>query len=221
LRITAGHGSHTFALDRGGLAWLWGEGTSGQLGNGMATSLEPVRVSVPSAWLAAIGSTHTLVIDASGHVWSTGQNVYGELGNGTNTSASSAFGAVSIGVLADNTWLAADPDGDHLTTWREYLLGTDPLNADTNGDGIPDDVQADSGTPGAQPDADGDGVPNWIEQQRGTDPFQVDTDGDGVGDGVDAFPLDPTRWLPLTPTPGDTTPPVITLTEPTTARPVP
>ena len=52
---------------------------------------------------------------------------------------------------------------------------------------------------------------------KGTDPFNSDTDGDGVGDGQDCFPLDPTRWQCPGPVGGDTTPPVITLTEPTTA----
>jgi len=42
-----------------------------------------------------------------------------------------------------------------------------------------------------------------------------------VNDGADYYPLDSTRWLAPTPTPGDVTPPVITLTYPIGARPVP
>ena len=63
----------------------------------------------------------------------------------------------------------------------------------------------------------GDGVPNAVEIARGTDPFRADTHGDGVPDGIDCFPLDPTRWQCPAPVPGDVTPPVITLTEPTNA----
>jgi len=64
---------------------------------------------------------------------------------------------------------------------------------------------------------DGDGVSNTVEASHGTDPFRVDTDEDGVNDGIDAFPLDPTRWQAPAPDPNDHTPPIITLTEPTNA----
>ena len=56
--------------------------------------------------------------------------------------------------------------------------------------------------------------------RAGTDPFRVDTDGDGVSDLADAFPLDATRWLAPVVDPNDHTPPVITLTYPTSARPI-
>jgi hypothetical protein len=42
-----------------------------------------------------------------------------------------------------------------------------------------------------------------------------------VNDGLDAFPLDPTRSQAPQPTAGDTTPPTITLIEPTNAVPIP
>jgi hypothetical protein len=59
---------------------------------------------------------------------------------------------------------------------------------------------------------DGDGVPNWVEIARGTDPLNPDTDG------VDCFPLDPTRVACLPSNPNDHTLPVITLNEPANAR---
>jgi hypothetical protein len=111
-----------------------------------------------------------------------------------------------------------DPDHDGLSNAQEALLGTDPNNADTNGDGIPDGAEVALGLDPKNMDMDGDGVPNAVERAQGTDPFKADTDGDGVPDGVDCFPLDPTRWQCPPPNPGDTTPPVITLTEPVGAR---
>jgi hypothetical protein len=64
---------------------------------------------------------------------------------------------------------------------------------------------------------DGDGLSNAAEVQKGTDPFRADTDGDGTNDLADCFPLDPTRWQCPPPVGGDTTPPVITLQQPTNA----
>jgi len=66
-------------------------------------------------------------------------------------------------------------------------------------------------------DMDDDTVSTLVELQQGTDPFLADTDGDGRSDGLDAYPLDPSRWEAPLPDPNDTTPPVITLDEPTNA----
>ena len=132
-----------------------------------------------------------------------------------------SLAAASGLALADNSWLLTDGDGDGVPTWRELLTGLDPLRADSDGDGLSDGVELNASQPGAHPDADGDGVPNTVEVARGTDPFNADTDGDTVNDRLDAFPLDPTRSTAPSPTPGDTTPPVITLIEPTNAIPIP
>jgi Bacterial TSP3 repeat len=110
--------------------------------------------------------------------------------------------------------VSGDSDGDGLSDIEEIRRGTDPLNRDTNKDGIPDGLEVSMGLDPTLMDVDGDGVANDIEISRGTDPFKPDTDGDGVLDGLDAFPLDPTRWQAPPPVPGDTTPPVIVLIEP-------
>jgi hypothetical protein len=120
-------------------------------------------------------------------------------------------------VLGPNTNAESDPDGDGLLTAVEWEIGTDGWNADTNGDGISDGAALLSGQEALNHDVDGDGLDNAVERAIGTDPFNADTDGDGHLDGADAFPLDPTRWALPPPDPGDTTPPVITLTEPTNA----
>ncbi len=75
---------------------------------------------------------------------------------------------------------SGDADGDGLDAEAEALLGTDPANPDTDGDGVPD------------------GEEYFV---RFTDPAQADSDEDGVPDGVDAFP----SWLSYTDLNGVTT----------------
>ena len=87
--------------------------------------------------------------------------------------------------------------------------------ADSDGDGLPDELPADYDptewpTPGlvADDDDDGDGLDDATEASSdpATDPLDPDTDDDGYCDGPieiagvcqagpDAFPLDPTEWL--------------------------
>lgn len=111
-----------------------------------------------------------------------------------------------------------DFDGDGLTNLEEYLLGSDPTSNDSNGDGLSDQQLALIGHNPASTDYDGDGVTNLDEAAAGTDPFLTDTDGDGVNDNADDFPLDPNK---STGDPGSTAAPVINLTKPASATPVP
>ncbi|MFO0726731.1 MAG: hypothetical protein U1E65_23290 [Myxococcota bacterium] len=127
-----------------------------------------------------------------------------------------------------NRKISADPlnpdtDRDGLLDGAEVSLGTDPLfadsdmlAADSNGDGVIDALDVQLGVLLASVDSDGDGLTNAAERLLGTDPLRADTDGDGVPDGVDAFPTDPFLTVLSTPL-GDTTPPTITLVTPTNA----
>jgi alpha-tubulin suppressor-like RCC1 family protein len=220
--VSAGD-SAGLATDRTPRLWYWGGSPEDLGGDGPASTphYAPYSASsITSALALAVGSNATLAARVDGSVWSTGSNLNGSLGIGVSGSVSSWTSTSGL-TLASNTWLTTDPDGDGLPVWREYLLGTDPLNADTNGNGVPDGADASTGSAAANPDVDGDGL-SWVQEAaRGTDPYQADSDGDGVGDLLDLFPLDPTRTALPPPTPGDTTPPVITLIEPTNAVPVP
>ena len=78
-----------------------------------------------------------------------------------------------------------DKDGDGLTDSEESKLGTDPLNPDTDGEGISDgdEVQI-YGTNPLMQDTDGDGLTDYEEIFKyKTDPLKADTDGDGLIDG--------------------------------------
>ena len=106
-------------------------------------------------------------------------------------------------------------DTDALTNLQEFQLGTDPGAGDTDGDGLADHVESNSGTwagaadTGTSPrraDTDGDGLGDAVENpdlpydagnpsaQPGSDPNLADSDGDQVWDGAEvAAGSDPTR----------------------------
>lgn len=93
-----------------------------------------------------------------------------------------------------NNFLDPDDDQDGVSDGTEIALGTDPLNRDTNGDGVPDrgislDTDGDGLIDGIDPDPinplrndlDGDGIP---------DNEDLDMDGDGIENRLDRFPCD-------------------------------
>jgi alpha-tubulin suppressor-like RCC1 family protein len=222
--VTAALGAG-LAVDATARTWAWGEATSSALGIGpVATgqvAVVPQRSDVGGVLSVAAGDIHTIALQPDGTMRGYGSNGSGRLGNGAASGTEVDGVTVSGLTLADNSFLAGDQDGDDLATWREYLLGTDPLNPDTNGNGVLDGHDDATGANGLDPDSDDDGVPNWVEQKNGTDPFRADTDGDNVSDANDAFPLDPTRSIAPSSNPSDTTPPVVTLKEPVSAQLIP
>jgi len=80
-------------------------------------------------------------------------------------------------------------DGDTLSNLEELALGTDLNLADTDADGVFDDVEVDIGTDPtisndfANTDSDGDGLSDLFELNFGTDPNDADTNGNGMNDG--------------------------------------
>jgi hypothetical protein len=164
------------------------------------------------------GGTHTMALQGDATVWTWGYAACACLGHPiTYPQSDSTPTPVPDFALADASWVTADPDGDGLPTGFEWRLGTDPLSTDTNSDGVPDGVSVQGGRDPNDLDTDGDGVRNSVEVAKGTDPLRADTDGDGTGDGVDCFPLDPSRSECVPPDPNDHTPPLINLAEPSSA----
>ena len=86
-----------------------------------------------------------------------------------------------------------DLDDDGLTNDEEETLGTDPLNPDTDGDGLTDgtEVNGENATDPLDSDSDDDGLSDGDEDKNAsgsvnegeTDPNDPDTDDGGVNDG--------------------------------------
>ena len=78
-----------------------------------------------------------------------------------------------------------DNDGDGLSNFEEFELGTRPDLVDTDGDGLSDFEERSIGTNPTVADSDDDGLLDGEEILLGTDPNNADTDGDGIDDGTE------------------------------------
>ena len=94
--------------------------------------------------------------------------------------------------------LNPDTDGDGMQDGWEVANGLDPTgsggengaNGDPDGDGLTNAQEAALGTKPKDADSDDDGLDDGEEVQRGTDPNTPDSDEDGLEDGEDADPRD-------------------------------
>lgn len=77
-----------------------------------------------------------------------------------------------------------DPDKDGLTTEMEEKMGTNPNNADSDGDGLTDGEEVNTyKTNPLKGDTDGDILSDYSEvKDHKTSPSNADTDGDGLSD---------------------------------------
>jgi outer membrane protein OmpA-like peptidoglycan-associated protein len=82
-----------------------------------------------------------------------------------------------------------DPDKDKLLNDEERKIGTDPMNPDTDGDGLKDGEEVKTyKTDPLNPDTDGDKLNDGDEVFRyKTDPLDPDTDDDGLDDGYEVL----------------------------------
>ena len=80
--------------------------------------------------------------------------------------------------------LDPDSDGDGLTDGQEKEQGTDPNNFDTDGDGLSDGEEINIGTDPLKPDSDNDGLNDYDEVRIwNTNPKDPDSDNDSIIDG--------------------------------------
>lgn len=132
--IAAG-GSHSLALDSGGVVWAWGYNGYGQLGDGTLVDKNlPVKVTGITAPVIAIaaGGAFSVAVDNTGAVWAWGYNGFGQLGvdpNGnpaipyskTPMKVGSLSGIQAITAGLDHV-LALDGSGN-IWSWGYSALG--------------------------------------------------------------------------------------------------
>ncbi len=84
----------------------------------------------------------------------------------------------------------ADIDKDGLSNLAEvYVYKTDPNRADTDGDGLSDDLEIELKTDPLIADTDDDGLSDAEELRLNTNPRFADTDGDNLSDGLEMLRL--------------------------------
>jgi uncharacterized protein YegL len=89
----------------------------------------------------------------------------------------------------DNPWFREDSDGDTIYDDEEVLLGTDPYDTDSDGDGLDDGEEYHVfGTDPGSADGDGDGLSDDEELfEFFTNPNEADSDGDLLNDFDEIF----------------------------------
>jgi alpha-tubulin suppressor-like RCC1 family protein len=137
VRIQGGY-LHYCALDSTGLAYCWGYGLDGELGNSTTTSS---NVAVPVTASGALsgktlvqltaGQSHTCALDSAGTAYCWGLNTSGQLGNNSVTSPQTTPALVyTAGVLSGKTIAQLSAGRAHTcamdTTGTAYCWG---LNA--------------------------------------------------------------------------------------------
>ena len=136
------------------------------------TSSNPAIATVSASGLVTALTSGRVMIQATNDGASGIASVQVTLGGTSHNGIDDAW-AVANGLNPlDPTLALEDPDRDGLTNLQEFQLGTNPNNADTDGDGLKDGDEVNTyHTNPLLPDSDGDLIPDGVEVQTGTDPL--------------------------------------------------
>jgi alpha-tubulin suppressor-like RCC1 family protein len=122
---------YSLAVDANGVVWSWGDGASGQLGDGEFTNsvLTPSPISgVSNIVSVAAGLQHTLALRADGVVWAWGDNGSGELGIGaspTSTNSPALVAGLSqiVAIAAGDSHSVALDSSGRVWAWGQGFDG--------------------------------------------------------------------------------------------------
>ena len=117
-------GSHTSAIKTDGTLWVWGNNSSGQLGdNTISPKSSPVQtISGGNNWKqVSNGFVHTMAIKTDGTLWGWGYNINGLLGDNTILSKSSPVQTVSGGT----NWKQVSANGSSVNGTHTSAIKTD------------------------------------------------------------------------------------------------
>ncbi len=144
--------------------------------------------------------------------------------NITETAIAATQTVIAATDIAATAAVQGDRDEDGLSNDQEAVLGTDPDNPDSDGDGLSDGQEMLTfGSDPRRRDSDGDILLDGDEVNvYGTDPTKPDTDSDGINDGVEvAQGTDPLSTPVQTDTPTGTATPTQEVTPSQTPSPTP
>jgi gliding motility-associated-like protein len=148
-------------------------------------NINKINTDAPFALVAPISSAGTGAI-----TYSSSNAAVATVSGSTVTIVGIGTSTITATQAADANYLAAS-----ITATLTVMLG------DSDGDGVPDDVEIREGTdpnnPSSVKDSDGDGVPDYVEIGNGTNPNNpadaIDSDGDGLSDYYEARNTAPTN----------------------------
>jgi outer membrane protein OmpA-like peptidoglycan-associated protein len=149
---------------------------------------------IPAGIGTEIALSEQVLLDFSiGGAISTSYDVEGYRSG--NDNLWDAYYNVGLGFTLTGESCSSDKDNDGLGKCDEELIGTDPQNPDTDGDGLNDgDEYLTHTTNPLQEDSDSDGLNDYAEiMNHKTDPLKADSDNDGLKDGdeVSKYKSDP------------------------------
>jgi outer membrane protein OmpA-like peptidoglycan-associated protein len=169
-------------------AFMWDSKTPTTIPSPKKTKNDGWTAYVPAGLGLDFKLSESLLLEVSGgynYTFSDDINLYNNIDAYSEGTVNDGYYNAGIGLVFVGGTGLSDDDMDGLTTREEKELGTDPMNPDTDGDGLKDGDEVNKYmTNPLNKDTDGEGLNDGDEILKyKTDPNKPDTDGDTLKDG--------------------------------------